>query len=100
MSLVIRYDEGNYKSEAYDFRIADDLYLFFKFRSPKSQCEIAIAYDVYVDSGDWYVNDGNLDECDFVFVDDVISNKLPRTPEFTDFDIAVYVAVRNFNERV
>ena len=46
------------------------------------------------------MNDGNLDECDFVFVDDVISNKLPRTPEFTDFDIAVYVAVRNFNERV
>ena len=88
------------ETKAYDFKFADDLYLFFKFESPKSRCEIGIAYDQYVDGGDWYVNDGNLDKNDYEIVTNVVFDRLPSTPEFTKFDIAVYSAVRNFNERV
>jgi len=100
MSLVIRSDEGNYKTKAYDFVIADDLYIFFKFRSPKSMCEIGIAYDQFVDGGDWYLHNGDLRGQDHKIVDDIVWNRLMRTPEFAEFDMAVSKAARKFNERV
>ena len=100
MSLVIRSDKGDYKTKAYDFMIADDLYLFFKFRSPKSYCEIGVAYDQFVDGGEWYVNDGNLRGQDHEIVDDIVWNRLMGVPEFVEFDMAVSAAARKFNESI
>jgi len=98
MAIEIRSNEGNYKTRAYDFKLAGDLYLLFKFESPKSDCEIAIAYDEYVDGGEWYVNDGDLGGQDDEIVNDVVFNGLPMTPEFTEFETAVNAAVRKFNK--
>ena len=97
--IEIRSNEGGYATRAYDFVLADDLYLFFKFESPKSRCEIAIAYDLFVSGGDWYVNRGDLDAQDDGIIDDVIFTRLPMTPEFTDFEMAVDAAMRKFNGR-
>lgn len=96
-SIEIKSNEGDYETRAYDFALADDLYLFFRFESPKSRCEIGIAYDQYADGGDWYVNDGVLGGQDHQIVSDVVFNRLPATPEFTDFEIAVDAAKRKFN---
>ena len=90
-------DEGGYITRAYDFTLADDLYLFFRFQSPKSDCEIGIAYDEFVDGGDWYVADGDLDGNDEKIVSDVIWDKLPETSEFFKFNAAVDAAMREFN---
>ena len=98
-SIEIISDEGNYVTRAHSFRLADDMYLFFKFVSPKSDCEIGIAYDEYVDAGDWYVSSGTLGGCDYEIVNDVLFNGLPMTPEFTDLEIAVDAAIRKFNGR-
>lgn len=98
MAIEIRSNDGNYKTRAYDFKLASDLYLLFKFESPNSDCEIAIAYDEYVDGGDWYVNDGELDEDDDEIVNDVVFSKLPMTLEFTEFETAVNAAVSKFNK--
>lgn len=98
-SIRFESDEGDYKTTAYDFTLADDLYLFFKFESPKSNCEIGIAYDEYVDGGDWYVQDGTLGGCDHEIVNDIIWSRLPRTEEFDRVDAAVQRAIRAFNEQ-
>lgn len=95
--LELRTDEGNYKTRAYDFVLAEDLYLFFRFKSPKSDCEIGIAYDMFVDGGDWYVNEGELGWQDYQIVDDIIWNRLMRTPEFEAFAFQVDIAIRRFN---
>ena len=95
--IVIKSNEGGYETKAYRFVIADDLYLFFRFESPKSNCEIAIAYDVFVDSRDWYVNDGLFDYDECKIIDDVIFDKLPMTTEWLDFRAAIDAAVRKFN---
>lgn len=68
----IRFVFEDRLAEAYDFVLADDLYLFFKFGSPNSRCEIAIAYDEYMDGGDWYVNEGHLDRNDLKLVNDIV----------------------------
>lgn len=90
-------NEGNYRTRAHSFVLADDLYLFFKFESPKSDCEIGIAYDEYVDSADWYVHDGELCGQDYEIINDILFSKLPMTPEFTDLEIAIDAAIRKFN---
>ena len=96
-AIEFRTDEGNYETRAYGFTLADDLYLFFRFESPKSDCEIAIAYDEYVDCGDWYVNDGELGGQDYEIVTDLVFNRLPTADEFKRFEDTVYAAVREFN---
>ena len=96
-SIEFRTDEGNYETRAYDFVLDDDLYLFFKFESPKSSCEIGIAYDEYEDCGDWYVNDGTLGGQDYEIVTDIIWNRLPDSSEWNGFRVAVDAAVRRFN---
>ena len=90
-------NEGGYRTRAHRFVMADDLYTFFKFESPKSDCEIAIAYDLLVSGGDWYVNDGTLDGQDDAIVDDVVFTRLPESPEFKEFEEAVNAARRKFN---
>jgi hypothetical protein len=84
-------------AEAHDFVLADDLYLFFKFGSPNSRCEIGIAYDQFVGGGDWYVNDGHLGGCDRKLIDEIVFEKLPVVPEFARFNVAVDTAIRKFN---
>ena len=96
MASNIRITMDDRCAEAYDFALADDLYLFFKFGSPNSRCEIGIAYDVFVDSGDWYVSEGHLDERDFRLIDYII-DKLHEEEEWFDFLAAVDAAVRRFN---
>lgn len=96
-SIEFKSNEGNYETRAHGFAMADDLYLFFRFESPKSDCEIGIAYDQFVDCGDWYVSDGELGGNDYEIVNDIVFGKLPMTPEFTDFETAVNAAVRRFN---
>ena len=83
-------------AEAFDFTIADDLYIFFRFRSPNSDCEIGIAFDQLIDGGDWYENDGHLGGYDHKLVDEVL-NRLWDTPEFDRFHSAVNAAARMFN---
>ena len=95
--LELKFDDGDYKSRAYDFVVADDLYIFFKFESPKSDCEIGIGYDVYRCGGDWYVNDGTLDGCDYEIVNDIVWNAMPASPEFRVLDDTIEAAVRRFN---
>ena len=95
--IEIKSNEGGYETRVYDFALADDLYLFFRFESPKSKCEIGIAYDQYEDAGDWYVNDGHLGGQDYQIIDDIIFDKLPEQPEWFDFRVAVDKAVRRFN---
>lgn len=96
-NIRIESNEGNYRTVAFRFVIEDDLYLFFKFVSPKSNCEIAIAYDVYMDSGEWYVNDGELDDCDWEIVNDILFTRLPMNQKFSQFMSIVDAAVREFN---
>lgn len=96
MASNIRITLEDKCAEAYDFELAGDLYLFFKFGSPNSRCEIGIAYDEFVDGGDWYVNDGHLGDSSDV-IDDIIFDKLPMTPEFSAFNVAVDAAMRKFN---
>ena len=96
MASNIRMTMDDGRAEACDFALADDLYLFFKFRSPNSECEIGIAYDVFIDSGDWYVSEGHLDECDFRLIDYII-DKLHEEPEWFDFTTSVEDEVRRFN---
>ena len=98
--MVIRSDEGDYKTMAFDFVIADDLYLFFKFRSPKSRCEIGIAYDQIASGGDWYVHDGDLDGNDYDIVTDVVFSGLFGKPEFVEFYETVQAAASKFNKTV
>lgn len=90
-------DMGTYTARAHSFALADDLYLFFRFESPESDAEIGIAYDEYVDGGDWYVNEGKVGGQDYECIDEIVFDRLPSTPEFTDFDIAVDRARRRFN---
>lgn len=97
-NIEFRTNEGNYETRAYDFVMADDLYIFFKFESPKSRCEIGIAYDQLVDGGNWYVNEGELVGNDHAIVSDVVFDKLWNSPEFDGFYIAVDLAMRKFNE--
>lgn len=97
-NIEFKTDEGNYPTRAHSFTLADDLYLFFRFESPKSDCEIGIAYDVYVDGGyDWYVNDGTLGGQDHEIVNDLIWNRLAENDEWRRFRVAVDAAVREFN---
>lgn len=96
-NIVFKTDEGGYETRAYDFALADDLYLFFKFESPKSDCEIGIAYDAIVDGGEWYVNDGMLDGADYEIVYDIVWNRLPAAPEFDTFAFQIDLAIRRFN---
>jgi len=96
-TIEFRTDEGNYETRAHGFVLANDLYLFFKFESPKSDCEIGIAYDEYVDGGDWYVNDGELGRSDREIINDIIYDKLPMEKEWMDFCVAVDAAARRFN---
>ena len=88
---------GTYTARAHSFALADDLYLFFKFVSPESDAEIGVAYDILVDGGEWYINEGTLGGQDYECIDEIVFDKLPSTPEFTDFDIAVDRARRKFN---
>ena len=95
--MEFKTNEGNYETRAHDFYMADDLYLFFKFESPKSDCEIGIAYDQYKDAGDWYVNNGRFDYRDQEIVDDVIWTRLCESAEWRRFRVAVDAAVRQLN---
>lgn len=95
--IVIKSNEGGYETKAYRFVMANDMYLFFRFESPKSKCEVGIAYDEFVDGGDWFVNDGLLGGLDNQIIDDVIFDKLPNTPEYLEFNAAVDAAMRKFN---
>lgn len=90
-------DEGNYPTRAYNFTLASDLYLFFKFESPESDCEIGVAFDTIEDGGDWYVNDGILGGQDYEIVDDLIWTQLPRSDEWRVFVATVFDAVSAFN---
>ena len=96
-NIVFKTDEGDYETRAYEFALADDLYMFFKFESPKSDCKIGLAYDVLVDGGDWYVNDGVLAGADYEIVDDIVWNRIMRTPEFDTFAFQIDLAIRRFN---
>lgn len=96
-SIEIRSDEGGYVTKAHGFTIADDMYLFFRFESPKSDCKIGIAYDQYEDAGDWYVAEGHLGGQDYQIVTDVIFDKLPETSEWQELRVAVDAAIRKFN---
>lgn len=98
--MRILSDEGDYKTKAYDFTIADDLYMFFKFKSPKSRCEIGIAYDQIATGGDWYVHDGNLGGCDYEIVTDIVFDRLWGEPEFVEFYETVQAAASKFNRAV
>lgn len=93
-------DEGNYPTRAYGFSLAEDLYLFFRFESPKSDCEIGIGFDQYIDAGDWYVSDGHLDGNDDGIVEDVVFNRLAETGEWQSFAGAVLAAAKVFNGEV
>ena len=97
--IKFEFDDGDYVSVAHSFELASDLYLFFRFESPKSDCEIGIAYDQFEDGGEWYVNNGHLDWGDHELVDDVIWDKLPNTSEFMGVCAAIAEAVREFNGR-
>lgn len=96
-NIEFKTNEGNYETRAYDFVMTDDLYIFFKFESPKSSCEIGIAYDELIDGGDWYVNEGELGGEDYQIVSDIIWNRLWRRHEFDKFCNAVERAMRKFN---
>lgn len=96
-NIEFKTDEGNYPTRAHSFVLADDLYLFFRFESPKSDAEIGIAYDEYEDAGDWYVNDGHFDYQDQEIVNDVIWGRLAESDEWRKFKVAVDAAVREFN---
>jgi len=98
-SIEIRTNEDGYRTRAYGFGLCDDLYLRFKFESPESDCEVAIAYDVYVD-GDypsWFVSDGELSDRDDDVIDAIFDEKLPVVPEWRAFRSAVDAAVSKFN---
>ena len=97
MASNIRITLDDRCADAYDFVLADDLYLFFKFGSPNSRCEIGIAYDQFVSGGDWYVNDGHLSGYDHKLIDEIVFEKLPLVPELHDFNVAVDAAMRKFN---
>ncbi len=96
-NIEFRTEEGEYRTRAWDFVIADDLYIFFQFGSPKSRCEIGIAYDELVDGGDWYVNEGELCGQDYEIVSDIIWNRLWSRPEFNELGNAIDLAIRKFN---
>lgn len=96
--IRIEIENGNYTSYATNFYMADDAYLFFKFKSPKSDCEIGIAYDEFVNGGDCFVNDGELNSQDYQIIDEIIFDRLPRENEFKLVTLALDKAIRKFNE--
>ena len=96
MASNIRITLDDRIAMAYDFIIADDRYIFIRFGSPNSDCEIGIAFDQFVNGGSWYENDGHLGEYDHKLVDEVL-DKLWDTPEFDEFHRAVNAAASKFN---
>ena len=95
--IEFKTNEGNYPTRAHNFTLADDLYLFFKFESPESDCEIGIAFDQYEDAGDWYVSDGHLGGSDYKFINKIVWTELCKSEEWRRFRAAVDAAVRQFN---
>lgn len=96
--IRIEYDCGNYTAYATEFTLADDMYLFFEFKSPKSGCEIGIAYDEFVNDGDWFISNGTLDVQDREIVNDVVFDLLPEQNEFHLVTFVIDSAIRKFNE--
>lgn len=90
---------GDYEVRAYNFVLAQDMYMFFRFKSPKSDCEIAIAYDEFVNGGDWYVNDGEFDyDADQEIVDDIIFDGFGRDERLLRLYRAIDAAIDEFNK--
>lgn len=92
-NMKIRTDGGY----AEGFELADDLYLFFQFKSEKSACEIGIAFDQFIDGGDWYVNNGHFDNGDYCVVDEIVYIKMPKAYEWKRFEDAITRATMEFN---
>ena len=97
--IEIRSNEGGYETRAYDFELMCDLYLFFKFESPKSNCEIGIAYDCLVSEDEWFVNDGEFAWSDSKIVDDVIFTKLYENEKFALLRSVIHKAIEEFNRK-
>ena len=95
--MEIRYENDGYEARAFDFKVAEDMYLFFEFESPKNRCTISIAYDVFVDGGEWYVADGDFDYDDQEAVDYIIDN-LEGNEKARRFLNAIDRAIKEFNE--
>lgn len=96
--IEIINDYGDYKVRAYDFVLAEDMYMFFRYKSPESDCEIGIAYDEFVNGGDWYVNDGMLDYShDEEIINDLIFDGFGSNERLLRLYKAIDAAIDEFN---